>query len=542
MKTRMYQLALVLAVAVCLALGGALAYLLVHRGLRFSGPVTAEDPVVARGSAPAAQAPASAAPASGATASAPLAPIQLSPQRLQEIGVTTAAVAFKDVQDNLNVPGNVDFDEEDLAYVQTRFPGWIQDVYANRTYQYVRKGEPLFTIYSPDLVSSEQEYLLARRNQQTFAHDMHDMHAESAPNGPAQAGSLAAQEGGWLLQAAEERLRQFGVPAETIANLQKTGKVQRNVPIDSPVSGYITERSALPNAYAQPDTKLYTIADLSRIWVYANVFQDAVGQLRPGDPAQVTVDAYPGRNFYGRIDQILPQVDPATRTVRVRLAFHNPGVLLKPGMYVNVNIRVPLGKHLLVPASAVLESGQQAIAFIDRGQGYLEPRTIQVGPQIDDAVVVLSGLKAGDKVVSSANFLVDSEAQLQAALNGFAPPPPPASPGSSGAPAAPMRIDLSTRPDPPRQGRNTALVLLTGADGKPVTGAHVEVAFFMPAMPAMGMAAQHALAVLDEKGSGSYQGSFDLPSGGAWRVTVTVKQGAQISATSQMSLDVAGGM
>ncbi len=157
-------------------------------------------------------------------------------------------------------------------------------------------------------------------------------------------------------------------------------------------------------------------------------FRTDVGRLRPGDPAQVTVDAYPGRNFNGRIDQILPQVDPTTRTVRVRLVFSNPGVVLKPGMYVNVKIGVPLGRQLVIPASAVLQSGAHAIAFVDHGQGYLEPRTIETGPQVDDSIVVLSGLKAGEKVVSSANFLVDSEAQLQAALGGFAPPPPPTPP------------------------------------------------------------------------------------------------------------------
>ena len=204
-----------------------------------------------------------------------------------------------------------------------------------------------------------------------------------------------AQEGGWLLDAAEERLRQFGVPAAEIATLEQTGKVQHEIAVESPASGFIIERNALPNAYVQPDTKLYTIADLSTVWVYANVFQDAVGRLKPGDAAQVTVDAYPGRDFNGRVDQILPQVDPTTRTVRVRLIFRNPGVVLKPGMYVNVDINLPLGKQLVIPASAVLQSGTRAIAFVDHGDGNLEPREIQTGPQIDDSIVVSQGTSAG---------------------------------------------------------------------------------------------------------------------------------------------------
>lgn len=537
MKMRTYQFALAAAVVICLLLAGSLAYVLLYRGHAAPATASQQDPVVARGPAAASQPEPSSSAAQAAAA--PLSPIQLSPQRLQEIGVTTATVTFKNVNDDLSVPGNVDIDEEKLAYVQTRFPGWIQDVYANATYQYVRKGERLFTIYSPDLVSSEQEYLLAKKNQKAFAQDMH---AGSPASKLAEVDGMAAQEGGWLLQAAEERLRQFDVPSQAIANLEQSGRVQRNIAIDSPASGYITERNALPNAYVQPDTKLYTIADLSTVWVYADVFQDDVGRLRPGDAAKVTVDAYPGRNFYGRIDQILPQVDPTTRTVRVRLVFRNPGVVLKPGMYVNVDIDVSLGRQLTIPASAVLQSGQQAIAFVDRGQGYLEPRTIQTGPQIGDSVVVLSGLKPGEQVVSSANFLVDSEAQLQAAMGAFAPLPAPPAPGASSTPAAQMQIDLSTEPSPPRKGANTVRVKLTGSDGKPVAGAQVIATFFIPAMPAMGMAAERATASLADKGNGMYEAPVQLVSGGAWQVTVVVRRGGQTLATKQLSVEAAGGM
>lgn len=526
MRTRTLQFALVAAVAACLLLGSALAYVLLWKPHITPAPISPEDPVVARGPAATSQ-PAPAAASAQSGAAAPLAPIQISPQRLQEIGVTTAIATRKNIDNDLNVPGNVDIDEEKLAYVQTRFPGWIQDVFANATYQYVRKGQPLFTVYSPDLVSSEQEYLLARQNQKNFAKDAHGM---------------AAREGGWLLQAAEERLRQFGVPEQAITELEQTGRVQRNITINSPVSGYITARNALPNAYVQPETKLYTIADLSTIWVYANVFQDNIGSLRPGDPAQVTVDAYPGRKFYGRIDQILPTVDLTTRTVRVRLVFRNPGVVLKPGMYVNVDIHVPLGRQLVIPASAVLQSGRQSIAFIDHGQGYLEPRTIQTGPQIDDSIVVLGGLKAGDRVVSSANFLVDSEAQLQSALSSFAPPPPPPASGTGSASAAQIQIAFTTQPSPPRKGDNTVRITLTGPDSKPVNDAKVTVTFFMAAMPAMGMPAEHAQATLTSAGNGAYSGSLQLPSGGSWQVTVTAQHAGQTIATKQFSITATGGM
>lgn len=537
MKIETCKIALGAAVTVCVVLAAAIGYLLLER---FHGmpamPQTADrilnvDPVIARGTAVTGQTGTAAAGAP-MNAEPALAPVQISAQRMQEIGVTTAVAEMKPVSNSLRVPGNVDINEQGLSYVQTRFPGWIQNVYANATYQYVRKGQPLFTVYSPDLVSSEQEYLLARKNQEAFARPMPGH--ENMPG-------MATQESGWLMVAATQRLEQFGVAPEEIANLEKSGKAEKNVTVYSPVSGYITERNALPNAYVQPEIKLYSIADLSTVWVYANVFQDDVGRLKPGDGAKVTLDAYPGRTFGGRIDQILPQVDQTTRTVKVRLVMANPGLALKPGMYVNVEIAAQQGRQLVVPASAVLQSGQRAVAFIDHGQGNLEPRAVTTGPQMDGSIVILSGLKQGDRVVSSANFLVDSEAQLQAAFQSFAPPA--ARPAANGdAPAEKISVAFSSSPAQPRRGNNTVRVKLTGADGKPAAGLQAMVTFFMPAMPEMGMAAAHASATLADKGDGNYEGSLELPSGGTWQVTVMVLRGGQVVATMKQSVDATGGM
>lgn len=512
------------SVALCVVLAAALAYVLISKRPMRSvtapyNPVIAEGPQATGGG-----------PGSGAlhteNPSTPLAPVHLSLRRQQEIGLTTAIVQDKAIRDHLQVPGNVDIDEQRLAYVQTRFPGWIQKVFADATWQYVKRGEPLFTIYSPDLVSTEQEYLLAKQNQ------------KSLTNGGT---GTAAQEGRWLLQAAEERLRQFNVPSAEISDLVHRGKVQREIAIDSPASGYITERNALPNAYVQPETKLYTIADLSTVWVYANVFQADVGELRPGDPAQVTLDAYPGRMFYGRIDQILPDVDPVTRTVRVRLVFRNPGIVLKPGMYVNVDIAVPLGRQLVIPASGVLQTGTQAIAFVDQGDGFLQPRLVQLGRQVNDSLIVLKGLKAGERIVSSANFLVDSEAQLQSAMQSFTPSQQTA--GSEGKTTGPTaQIMFSTIPSTPQKGSDAVQVKLTDANGKPVSGAHVTAGFYMSAMPAMGMAAMHASATLADKGQGVYESSVHLGSGGTWQVTVTATRGGTSLATKQLSITATGGM
>jgi len=526
MNEHTYKKAFGFAAVVCLLLAAALGFDLL-RGERKTQRAEETDPVVAKGPVGTEQAPTS-DNGSEDNSFPTLAPVQLSPQRLQAIGVKTATVELRQINDQLRLPGNVDINEQQVSYVQTRFPGWIQKVFANATYQYVHKGQTLFTIYSPDLVSTEQEYLLAKQNQKAFSQDMH---------------GTALKEGDWLVQAASDRLRQFAVSPIQIAKLEQGGKVEHDIEVESPVSGYITERNALPNQYVQSDTKLYTIADLSTAWVYANVAQNDVGRLKPGNSATVTVDAYPGRKFAGRIDQILPQVDPMTRTVRVRLVFSNPGVVLKPGMYVNVTIDVPLGRQLVIPSSGVLQAGTRQIAFVDHGQGHLEPREVEIGPRVDDHSVVLKGLRNGERVVSSANFLVDSEAQLQAAIGSFAPPPPGAGAAAAmNAPNQQVTVDLSTDPTPAHKGANTVRVKLTGADGNPVTGAQTTVTFFMPAMPAMGMAAMRTVTTLMEKGNGLYEAPIKLETGGTWQVTVTVQRNGQTVASKQLSLAMTGGM
>ncbi len=459
----------------------------------------------------------------------PLAPIQLSPQRMQSIGVQIGKVESKQVNDELRFFGNVQANERRLAYVQTRFTGWIRTVYADATGELVRKGQPLFTIYSPDLVTTEQEYLLAKKNLAALQQSSVDGVAAGADS---------------LLSAAKARLLQWEIPASEIEKVDQTGEAITNLTINSPVSGYITEKNALPNMYVQPETKLYTVADLSEVWVYAQVFQIDAGKIKPGDPADVTVDAYPGRVFSGRVDYLLPQVDMATRTLPVRLVFSNPGMKLRPGMYVNVRVKLPLGRHVVIPASAAFHSGTRNLVFLYRGDGNIEPREVELGSRVGDELVVLKGLSAKDEIVTSANFLIDSEAQLQAAAGTFMPPPPGA--GAAAAMNAPAQaqanVDLTTDPTPPKKGSNTVRVKLTGQDGKPIIGAQVRVTFFMAAMPAMGMAAMNTTINASDKGGGMYEGNGELGSGGTWQVTVTAQQNGQTIAHKQLTLNATGGM
>jgi Cu(I)/Ag(I) efflux system membrane fusion protein/cobalt-zinc-cadmium efflux system membrane fusion protein len=467
-------------------------------------------------------------PASAATAphEAALVPVQLSPERLQSIGVKTGRVESRIVEDEIRVTGNVAVDETRLSTVQVRYSGYIQKVFADATYQYLRKGQPLFTIYSPDLVATEREYLVAKRNQERVTQSTVPGVTEGAAS---------------LLEAAAERLKQWGVSQHEIARLESTGEVQKELQVDSPVSGYITERNALPNLTVQPETRLYSVTDLSTVWVLAEVFQNDLGRIKVGNRASLTVDSYPGRVFEGRVNFIYPQVDMTTRTARARLVFSNPGLKLTPGMFVNVALKVAMGKQLVIPATGVLQSGTRQIVFVSRGDGYIEPREVQLGSRANDDFIVLKGLKAGEEIVTSANFLIDSESQLQAALGSFVPPPPGA--GAAGAINAPQaKAELTTEPDPPRKGANTFRVKLTDANGAPISGAEVSVTFSMSAMPAMGMAAMRTQTPLAEKGSGLYEGAGQLGSGGTWQVTILAKKNGQIVASKQLSVNATGGM
>ena len=453
----------------------------------------------------------------------PLAPVPISSQQLQRIGVRIGEVRRKSVSDVIRTTGSVAVDERGLAYVQVRFAGYIQKVFVDSTYQYVRRGQPLFTIYSPELLSTEREYLLARESQRRLAR---------SPD------LAVARDAASLVDAAAERLALWGIPHREIERLRATGRIRRDLVIDSPVSGYVTQREALPNAYAEPGTRLYTVADLSTIWVFAHVFQNDLGRLKVGDRARLTVDTYPGRRFTGRVDFIYPEIDPSTRTARVRLRFANPTLKLVPGMFVNVSLEAPMGKQVVIPASGVLQTGTRQIVFVDRGDGYLEPRDVRLGAEVGDEYIVLSGLKPGERIVTSANFLIDSQSQLQAALAGFALPP--AEPRSAAAPRA--RLAVSLQPNPPRVGRNLIRVTLTDLKGGPVIGAQVNATFVLPAMPAMGMAGKQVSAQLTPAGNGAYQGSVTLTGGGTWQVAVVARKGGQVLATHQLSVDAAGSL
>jgi RND family efflux transporter MFP subunit len=459
-----------------------------------------------------------------------LAPIHLTPERRQMIGLKFATVVRKDVRDRLEATGNIETDERLQGYVQTRFAGWIEQVFANSTYQYVRRGQPLFTIYSPDLVSTENEYLLAI--------DARKRVKDSAV-------SDVTTDASSLVDSAAERLKLWGVSPREIARLQRERSVRRAVEIDSPMSGYIVERNALPNMYVQPDTRLFAITDLSKVWIYAAVFQDEIGKVRPGDLATVTVDAYPGRSFDGRVDFIQPQIDPMTRTARVRCEFSNSKGQLLPGMFAHVALDLPMGEQIVIPDTAILRTGTHNVAFIDRGDGYLAPAEIELGPHVGDEFIVLKGLSPGQQIVSSANFLIDSESQLQAAAGAFVPPPPGvgANAGGQSVQTIPQAsIEFTSDPNPLARGHNKVIVTLRDSKGAAISGAQVTLSFYMAAMPAMGMAAMRAQGTAEDQRNGTYAANLELPSGGTWSLTITASKEGHPIATKQVDVSAGGSM
>jgi len=366
--------------------------------------------------------------ASEGGAEAPLTPggVQISPARQQLMGVTTAKVEYRTLHKTIRAVGQVTIDETRLVNVHVKVNGWIQKVFVDYTWQQVKKGDPLFTLYSPDLLATEQEYLLAVRARKSLS--------ESSFQEVALGGET-------LWEATRRRLSLWDVTDEQIRHLEETGQPQREISFYAPATGYVLERRAYPNQYVTPETEIYKLADLSRIWVQADIYEYEAPNVSLGEEAVLTSEALPNRTLTGQLVYIYPEVKLDTRTLPVRMEFPNSDLQLKPGMFVNVELHRPLGRQLTIPADAVLDSGARQRVFVDRGDGTFEPREVKVGERTEDFVSILSGLRAGERVVNRANFLIDSESNLREAVAGMAAVQhegqAPGSTQSSATPSAP---------------------------------------------------------------------------------------------------------
>jgi Cu(I)/Ag(I) efflux system membrane fusion protein len=318
----------------------------------------------------------------------------------QSIGVRSAPVSYATLEQEIRAVGTVGYDERGLTQVTLKTSGWVREVFVNSTGQPVRKGEPLLTFYSPDLLATQDEYLLAMKMQAQLT---------TSPLDDAKANAAA------LVASARERLRLWDVTDEQIATLERRGQGSPVLTVYAPSSGIVMKREALPGKYVEPGTILYEIADLSTVWIHAEIYESEMAAVKVGLPVTVTFAAYPGRSFHGKVAYVYPTLNTEARTVRVRLELPNPKLTLKPGMYGNVVVRTDMGKTLVVPKEAVLDTGLRQLVFLDRGEGRYEPMAVKLGRQGRDRVEILEGLKEGDRVVTSANFLLDAESKLTSA-------------------------------------------------------------------------------------------------------------------------------
>jgi multidrug efflux pump subunit AcrA (membrane-fusion protein) len=324
--------------------------------------------------------------------------VRVSAERQQLIGIKTAVVKSQPIHKLIKAVGRVDYAEPNISIVNLKFDGWVEKLFVNSTGRAVRKGEPLFDIYSPELVAAQQEYLIALKAGATLG------------------------DSSSLLKSAREKLRLWGVTDSQVEELGQAGQFKKTVTVYAPGSGIVTEKNVIQGQKIMAGENLYKIADLSRVWILGEIYEYELPFIKTGQEAKISLSYYPGESFAGKIIYIYPYLKPETRTNQVRIEVANPGLKLKPEMFASLEIHVDYGTRLTVPVDAVLDAGESKIVFVAKGDGYFEPREVKLGVRGQDMYEVLDGLGDGENVVTSANFLVDSESSLKAALSRMAQP------------------------------------------------------------------------------------------------------------------------
>ncbi|MFQ5813991.1 MAG: efflux RND transporter periplasmic adaptor subunit [Anaerolineae bacterium] len=330
--------------------------------------------------------------------------VMLSPEKQQLIGIRTADVRRERLTRTIRTVGRLAADDTKIARIHVKIEGWVEEVYVDFVGKLVQKGQPLFTLYSPELVSTQQEYLIARRGDEYLGDSPYREVAKGAES---------------LLRASRERLQLWDISEEQIKKLEETGEVTRTMTLYSPIDGFVMHRNLYEQVYVTPGMQLYEIADLSTIWVYVDIYEYEVPYVQLGQSATMRLSYFPGKVYTGRVTYVYPTLDPKTRTVKVRLEFPNPAFELKPDMFADVELKADYGVQTLVPSEAVLDSGMRQIVFVAKPGGFFEPREVQVGARLENQYIILDGLKPGETIVTSGNFLIDSESRLSSATGGM---------------------------------------------------------------------------------------------------------------------------
>ncbi len=515
---------------------GALAAALVFAALTWLGPgregATQSPAQPASGS----QAPQGQGQSGGHTESSPApagetsteAPgtVELSPEEQRAAGVQIVEVRRRDLAGTLMAAGRVEEAETSLATISARVGGRIDKLYVDFTGQSVRKGQPIALVYSPEVVSAAEEYRLALESLERLG-------SSALPDAQAQARELVA--------ASRRRLELWGLTAEQIRELDKSSESRIHITIYSPASGTVMERKVTEGQYVREGDSLYSLTDLSTVWVKADVYESDLPLVRLGQTVEITSEALPGSRLRGRVSFIEPVLNQQTRTVPVRIQVPNPGLRLRPGMYANARLMASMGESVLaVPRSAVLETGTRRVVYVAKGDGVFEGRQVDLGPATEDYVAVLAGLREGERVVTQGNFMIDAQSRLTGGLTGLfggskefarTEQEPAAAAGEN------WKITFQSNPDPAKGGaENDFHVSVVGPNGEPVSDAEVSVELLMPAMPAMGMGEMRQSARLPWSGS-EYAGKTNIPMAGSWNVTVKASRGGKKMATHRTRLD-----
>jgi Cu(I)/Ag(I) efflux system membrane fusion protein len=330
--------------------------------------------------------------------------VQISPERQQLIGVKIGTAEMKPLEKVIRTVGRVDYDEKRIVTVSPKIGGWIEDLYVDFTGRYVKQGDPLLTIYSPELVSTQEEYLIALQARKSLSRSPFPEVASSGES---------------LAESAKRRLKLWDISDDQIRALEESGQSKKTLTLYSPFTGFVLEKSAYKGMNIMPGQALYRLADLSVVWLYADIYEYELPFIRLGQQASIQLTYLPGQTFTGRVIYVYPALNAETRTAKVRFEIPNPHDKLKPEMYANVEIKVHLGQRLVVPIGAIIDTGIRQLAIVDKGNGYFEPREVKA-EKIDEYYDVAKGLKPGDRVVTSANFLIDSESNLKSAVSGMA--------------------------------------------------------------------------------------------------------------------------
>ena len=335
--------------------------------------------------------------------------VEITSEQQKLIGVKTVKVALRPVQKVIRTIGRIEADEGRQATVNTKIEGWIEKLYVETTGSRVHKGDPLAEIYSPELVATQQEFLNALK----WTKELADAKAGKQQGSSPELNLMLSKDAKSMLAASSQRLLLWDISAQQIKNIEASGKTIRTLTLYSPVSGFITQKMAVAGMKVMPGEKLFDVADLSNLCVIADIYESELALIKVGNKALITLAYLPGKELPSQIDYIYPSISAETRTVKVRLKLANLNNQLKPQMFGNVEIKINLGRKLMIPESAAIDTGKGMVAYVDLGNGAFEPREIKAGLRTDGYVEVLRGLKEGEKIVSAANFLVDSEAQLK---------------------------------------------------------------------------------------------------------------------------------